>query len=41
MCALFNDAVNCSDYAELRIDEFVLGIAGMIMTRQNRITKKQ
>jgi hypothetical protein len=40
MRVLFNDALNCSDYAELRTDECVLGIAGIIMTRQTRITKK-
>lgn len=40
MCVLFNDAVNCSDYAGLRIDECVLGTAGVIMTRQNRITQR-
>jgi len=41
LCVLFNDAVNCSDYAGLRIDECVLGTAGTTMTGQNEITQRK
>jgi hypothetical protein len=38
---LFNDAVNCSGYAGLRIDECVLGTVAVTMTRQNKITQRK
>jgi hypothetical protein len=41
LCVLFNDAVNCSDYAGLRIDECVLGTAGTAMTEQNEIAQRK
>jgi len=41
LCVLFNDAVNCSDYAGLRIDECVLGTAGTTGTGRNEITRRK
>jgi len=41
MVRFLNDAVNCSNYARLKIDECVLGTAGTTVTGRNEITQRE